>query len=103
MLKHFKMYITITDIMGEKSVDLPYTIKGKEVAIVSVFSDNILYEFTKPWMMDLGLRNKQIVAGTYTGQEVIDLVEGKIELTQFDEDPRIKRMNKLEGITEVVF
>ena len=41
MSKHFKMYITITDITGEKRIDLTYPIKGKEVAVVSVFSDNI--------------------------------------------------------------
>ena len=38
MSKHFKMYITITDIIGEKIIDLDYPIKGKEVADVSVFS-----------------------------------------------------------------
>ena len=36
-------------------------------------------------------------------RELIDLVEGMIKITQFDRNPRIKRMNKLEGITEVVF
>ena len=36
-------------------------------------------------------------------QELIDLIEGKIELTQFGENPRIIKTNKLEGITEVVF
>ena len=30
-------------------------------------------------------------------------MKGKIEITQFDKNPRIKRMNKLEGITDVVF
>ena len=35
-------------------------------------------------------------------RELIDLVEGKTELTQSDEEPRIKRTNKLESITEVV-
>ena len=30
-------------------------------------------------------------------------MEGKIEITQFDKDPRITRTNKLAGITEMVF
>ena len=34
---------------------------------------------------------------------MIDLVEEKIELTQFSENPGIIKKNKLEGITEVVF
>ena len=66
MLKHFKMYITITDIIAEKWIDPAYLIQGKEVAIVSVFSDNIQYEFTEPWMIELELGNKQIMAGTST-------------------------------------
>ena len=33
---------------------------------------------------------------------MIDLVEGKIELTQFDKNPQIKRTNHLGGITEMV-
>ena len=44
MLKHFIMYITITDIIGEKRIDLDYSIWGKEVAVVSMFSDNVQYQ-----------------------------------------------------------
>ena len=35
-------------------------------------------------------------------RELMDLVEGKIELTQFDKNPQINRMTKLSGITEMV-
>ena len=49
-------------------------------------------------------RNKRMNAGTYTRQELISIVEGKIEITQFDdEEPRVIKTNKLEGISEVVF
>ena len=96
------MYIMISDVIGEETIDLSYPIRGTEVAVVSLFSDNIQYEFTVPWMAELGSRNKQIKARTYTRQELIDLVEGKIEMTQFDEKPRIRRTNKLEGVTEIV-
>ena len=91
MSKHFKMYITINNIKGEKRIDLAYPIKNldssKEVAVAGLFSDNINYEFTEHWMIDLGLRNKWITAGTYMRQDLIDHVEGKIELTQFDKSP----------------
>ena len=67
------MYITITDIIGEKQVDLSYSIKNfdssKEVAVVSVFSDNIRHEFKGPCTIDLKLRNKRIKAGSYTTRE----------------------------------
>ena len=33
---------------------------------------------------------------------MIDLVEGEIELTQFDDNLQINRMNKLAGVMEVV-
>ena len=46
------MYIIITD-MGEKRIGLAYPIKGKEVAVVSMFSENIQYEFTEPRMLEL--------------------------------------------------
>ena len=61
------MYMTITDIMGEKRIDPAYPIRGREVAIVSMFSENIQYEFTKPWTVELGeLWSKPMMAGTYT-------------------------------------
>ena len=47
------MYITITDIMGKKRIDLTYLIQGKEVVIVSMFSDNIRHEITEPRTSEL--------------------------------------------------
>ena len=100
------MCITINNIARERRIDLPYQIKNfdasKEVQVISVFSDNIQYEFTAPWTIELELGNKLIIAGTYTRRELIDLIEGKIKLTQFDGEPRINRMNKLTDVTEVV-
>ena len=52
--------------------------------------------------LDFGLSRKQITAGTYTRQELIDFVEGQIKLTQFDKDSRIRRINELEHVTEMV-
>ena len=34
------MYITINDVIGKARIDLSYPIKGKEVAVVSMFSNN---------------------------------------------------------------
>ena len=60
------MYITISDVIGNKTIDLSYPIRGIEVTVVSLFSDNIQYEFTVPWMAELGSWNKRIEAKTYT-------------------------------------
>ena len=99
------MYIMINNIIGEKQIDLAYLIKNfdwsKEVAVIGVFSDNIQCKFMEPWTIDLESRNMQIKAGTYTRKELIDLVEGKIKLTQFEKNPQINRTNKLEGITKM--
>ena len=44
----WKMYITITHVVGEKRIDLAYPIQNldssKEVAVVSMFSENFQYE-----------------------------------------------------------
>ena len=46
------MYITINDIIGEKTIDLSYPIRGREplaslrlveIAVVSMFSNNVQY------------------------------------------------------------
>ena len=55
-----------------------------------------------PWMMRLESGNKQIMAGTYMGRELTDLIEERIKLTQFDKQPRVKRTNKLAGIAQMV-
>ena len=39
--------------MGEKRIDHAYPIKGKEVAVVSVFSDNVQFPVKKPLKLQL--------------------------------------------------
>ena len=45
------MYIMINDVKGEKRIDLSYSIRnfssGKEIAVVSLFSDNVQYQILK--------------------------------------------------------
>ena len=47
------MYITISDIVGKKRIDLAYLIWDKEVAIISLFSNKIRYEFMEPRTLEL--------------------------------------------------
>ena len=37
------MYITINYVKGEKRIDLSYPIKGNEIAVVSLLSNNVQY------------------------------------------------------------
>ena len=79
----------INKVIGEKRIDLFYPIKNfdsrKEVAIVSLVNDNIQYKFMKPWIIKLksGIRKQQKELHN-SRRELIDLVKGKIELTQFE-------------------
>ena len=72
-------------------LNLSYPIENfdlsKEVAFVSMLSDNIRYEFMELWTIELELRNKQVMAGTYTRRKLINLIKGNIELTQVDNNP----------------
>ena len=86
-----KMYITINDIKGEKTIDLSYPIQNfdssKEVAVVRMLSDNIQYKMTKP----LGLKlvdgsEKQILNGSYTKRELDVIVGRKHTLTDLSND-----------------
>ena len=85
------MYITINDVIGEKTIDLSYPIKNfdssKEVAVVRILSNNIQYKMTKP----LGLKlidgsEKHILNGSYTKRELDVIVERKHILTDLSND-----------------
>ena len=51
------MYITINDIIGSKTIDLSYSIRNfgssKEIAVISMLSENTQYEMTKPLKLKL--------------------------------------------------
>ena len=44
---------------------------------------------------------KMIPSGTYPGRELLSMLEGIIELNQFEVDDQVTKMNKLKGITEI--
>ena len=71
------MYITINDIIGEKTIDLSYPIRSNKealkgpcsvgVAVITMLSDNVQYEILKPCTIidSLSLDNvKLIPSGT---------------------------------------
>ena len=45
---------------------------------------------------------KTIPSGTYAGRQLLSMVEGIIELNQFEVDDQVTKMNKLKGITEMI-
>ena len=102
------MYITINNIKGEKRIDLSYSIQnfdsGKEIAVIRMLSDNVKYEILKlRLVMDpMSDAKKTIPSGTYAGRQLLSIVEGMVELDQFEVDNQVAKTNKLKGIMEMI-
>ena len=79
------MYITINDIIGEKRIDLSYPIKGKEIAVVSMLSDNVQY-----WLqgsIEVLLKTGKKIAlnkGVYTDEELNTLIGMELRVQMID-------------------
>ena len=102
------MYIKINDIKGEKRIDLSCSIHSlntiKEIAVVSLFSDNIQYKILKlrSVMDKISDSKKLIPSGTYAGRELLSMLEGMVELNKFLLDDQVTKTNKLKGITVMI-
>ena len=86
------MYITINDVIDKKMIDLSYPIysfnQEKEIAVISMFSDNIQYEMKESFKLKLiDGSEKQVLKKTYTTRELDTLVERKPIVTILDNDP----------------
>ena len=101
------MYITINNIKGEKRIDLSYSIQNfdsdKEIAVIRMLSDKVKYEILKlrSVMDPISDAKKMIPKGAYAGRELISMLEGMVELNQFEIDDQVTKKNKLKGITEI--
>ena len=98
------MYISINNIKGEKRIDLSYSIhSGKEIAVIRMLSVNVQYKILKlrSVMDPISDTKKMIPKGAYAGRELIPMLEGIIELNQFEVDDQVTKTNKLKGITEI--
>ena len=102
------MYITINNVIGEKRINLSYPIQNfgssKEVAVVSMFSDNIQYEMTEQFNLKLiDCSEKQILNGSYMKREIDAIVERKPILADLSNDFRIIKTNKLVRAIDMIF
>ena len=102
------MYITINNIKSEKRIDLSYSIQNfdsdKEIAVIRMLSDNVKYEILKlrAVMDPISNAKRTIPSGTYAGRQLLSMLEGMVELNQFEVDDQVTKMNKLKGITEMI-
>ena len=98
------MYITINNIKGEKRIDLSYSIQNfdsdKEIAVIRMLSDNVKYEILKLRAV-ISDTKKMIPKGTYASRELLSMLEGIVDLNQFEVDDQVTKANKLKGITEI--
>ena len=103
------MYLTINNVKGEKMIDLSYSIQNfdssMEIAVIRMLSDNVKYEILKLHAVTdpISDTKKMIPKGTYAGRELLSMLEGIIELNQFEVDDQVIKKNKLKGITEITF
>ena len=101
--KDFKMYILINDIIGEKTIDLSFPIYSeKEIAVVSIFSNNsqILFQKSVDVLLYMG---KKIVLnkGVYMDKELDSLIGTELKSQMLDSRDDVLRTNKLKKITKV--
>ena len=68
-----------------------------------MLSDNVQYQILKlrSVMDPISDTKKMVPNGTYASRELISILEGIIELNQFETDDQVTKTNKLKGITEM--
>ena len=93
------MCITINNIKGEKRIDLSYSIHSEK----EMLSNNVQYEILKlrSVMGAISDTKKTVPSGIYARRGLLAIVEGIVELNQFEIDDQVAKMNKLKGITEI--
>ena len=107
------MYITINNVIGEKTINLAYPIinndSSKEIGIVDFFQDNVTIEFKADYEVKLGNKagagTKTIPSKTYIDRELKAYMSGDIDLAPlFNEKNRnIVKINRLANIMEMNF
>ena len=68
-----------------------------------MLSDNVKYEILtlRAVMYPISDAKKTIPSGIYAGRQLLSIVEGMVELNQFEIDDQVTKMNELKGITEI--
>ena len=105
------MYITINDIMGEKTIDLSYPIHSttgqgearKEIAVISMHSSNSQILLCRSIEVLLKTGKKIVLnKGVYMDKELNTLIGMELKSQILDSHNDILQTNKLEGITKMI-
>ena len=96
------MYITINDVIGEKGINLTYPIKGKDIAAVSMLSNNVQYWLQGRIEMLLKTGKKIVLnKGVYTDKELNSLIGMEMRVQTMDSREDVLRTNKLHNVTKM--
>ena len=95
------MYITVNDIVGEKTIYTSYPIYPvKEIMVISMLSDNVQYLLKEPVKVLLKTgKNVELSKGVYTDKELDALIG--FEKVRISHRDYALRVNKLEHVTEM--
>ena len=97
----------MTDVLGEKRIDLAYPTlnldSSKEVAIISMFSDNIQYQVREPLkVLLITNEERQLLEGVFMDGELNVPIGRKLTTTPLDANDNIVKTDKLVCVTEMV-
>ena len=98
------MEYLLNNIKCEKRIDLSYSIHSdKEIVVIRMLSDNVQYKVLKlcAVMDPISDAKRTIPSGIYASRQLLSMLEGIIELNQFEADDQVTKTNKLKGITEI--
>ena len=94
------MYITINDIIGEKRINLSYPIKGKDIAVVSMLSNNAQIWLKGPVDMLLKTgKETTLTKGIYKDKELNEILGPELKSQMMDSRVDVLRANKLDNVT----
>ena len=95
------MYITINDVIGEKTIDLSYPIQGKEasmeVAVVIMLSNNVQYLLKESMKIRLKMgKDVALKEGVYMDKELNAIIGPELK-SGIESREYVLRTNKLEN------
>ena len=97
------MYITINEVLGEKTIDLSYPIHSKkEIAVVTMHSNNSQILLCRSIEVLLNTGKKIVLnKGVYTDKELNSLIGTELKSQMLDSCNDIQRNNKLVNGTKI--
>ena len=97
------MYITINDVIGKRRIDMSYPIKGKDIAVVSMLSDNVQYWLHRSIKVLLKTGMKIVLnKGVCTDKELNSLIGMELKSQMLDSHNDVLKTNKFEKVMKMV-